>query len=458
MSHIINYRLNQLSWALAALLLLPLLFTKGMFFDGLTYASIARNLNDGIGSFWAPSYTPSVHPTFYEHPPFSFGLHSVFYRLFGDQPWVDRIYPYTMYGVSVLMLRRIWSLFIPAGHRAWIPQLLWTLTPTVVWVHQNNMLEAPLAAATLCVVWLLFEGTIKRNYFWSALAGVVFFFALGIKGPVSLFPLVTLPIMATLYPEHRKAALWSLFTMITSFSALFSYFYLYQPAYSEFFSTYLDRQLLPTLSGDREQSGSALMSVLEVLKQLALPIVVWLIFRFKLGKRYRIQRGSIFFFLIALSGTVPFLFMDRQHHYYFMPTMAFWMLGFGIHLAQNPYPWTIQRSKWVKVFTFANLGIWLVAVVLSLYFSKSPSRDKHLLNAVEYIDENYDPKAIQVSSLSEHWKLVAIAERYSSIHLSEKELEYRLSESNRPLEGEIMVHEFEKANLYLFQKESRTLK
>ena len=101
MSHIINYRLNQFSWAIAALLLLPLLFTKGMFFDGLTYASIARNINEGVGTLWVPSYTPTIHPEFYEHPPFSFGLHSIFYRLFGDEPWVDRIYPYTMYGLSV---------------------------------------------------------------------------------------------------------------------------------------------------------------------------------------------------------------------------------------------------------------------------------------------------------------------------------------------------------------------
>ena len=52
MSHIINYRLNQFSWAIAAVLLLPLLFKQGMFFDGLTFASIARNLNEGVGQFW----------------------------------------------------------------------------------------------------------------------------------------------------------------------------------------------------------------------------------------------------------------------------------------------------------------------------------------------------------------------------------------------------------------------
>jgi len=87
----------------------------------------------------------------------------------------------------------------------------------------------------------------KKNYFWSILAGIVFFFSLGIKGPVSLFPLMTLPIMATLYAERRKAALVSMSVMIIVFSTIFSYFYLYQPAFESFFSTYLDRQLLPTI-------------------------------------------------------------------------------------------------------------------------------------------------------------------------------------------------------------------
>lgn len=452
MSHIINYRLNQFSWAIAALLFLPLLFTKGMFFDGLTYASIARNLNDGIGTFWMPSYTPTVHPEFYEHPPFSFGLHSVFYRLFGDQPWVDRIYPYTMYGLSVLLLRRIWVLFVPAGHRAWIPQLLWTLTPSVVWVHQNNMLEAPLATATLCVVWLLFEGTMKRNYWWSALAGIVFFFSLGIKGPVSLFPLLTLPILATLYAEKRKAAIYSMFIMIITFSGLFSYFYLYQPAFESFFSAYLDRQIVPTLLGNREQAGGAIESLVEVFIQLALPMLITLVFRLRKKQSYRLQRGSVFFFLLALCGTLPFLFMDRQHHYYFMPAMAFWMMGFAIHLAQHEYPWSIQRKKWVKIISLSNLLSWVVAIGLGIYFSKSPSRDKHIIKALESIEVMHEPVSIRVNVLSDNWRLVAIAERYTDYYLTEGDSEFLLLREAEEVDGYDFIENYRKTDLYLYKK------
>lgn len=452
MSHIINYRLNQFSWAIAALLFLPLLFTKGMFYDGLSYASIARNMNDGVGTFWIPSYTPSIFPEFYKHPPFSFGLHRIFYHLFGDQPWVDRIYPYTMYGLSVLMLRRIWVLFVPAGHRAWIPQLLWTLTPTVIWVHRNNMLEAPLAAAVLCVVWLLFEGTMKKNYIWSLLAGIVFFFSLGIKGPVSLFPLMTLPIMATLYPERRRAALYSMIIMIVVFSAIFAYFYVNQPAYENFFSSYLTKGLLPILFGNQEYVGGTLKSIIEILKQLALPILVTIIFRMRKKEAYTLQRGSVFFFLLALCGTLPFLLMDRQQHYYFMPSMAFWMMGFAIHLAQHEYPWSIQRKKWVKVLSLSNLCSWVMAIGLSIYFSKSPSRDKHIIHGLEAIDNSYKPIAIKVDDLSENWRLAAIAERYTDYYFTENDAVYYISNMPGEVAGYEFVENYAQTDIYLYKK------
>lgn len=456
MSHIINYRLNQFSWAIAALLLLPLLFTKGMFFDGLTYATIAANLNEGIGSFWVPSYTPYIHPEFYEHPPFSFGLHSVYYRLFGDQFWVDRMYPYTMYGLSVLMLRRIWVLFMPEGHRAWIPQLLWTLTPTVVWVHQNNLLEAPLSAAILCVVWLLFEGTIKRNYFWSVLAGVMLLIGISIKGPVALFPLMTLPIMAVLFPEHRKAAILSMMTMTFSFSAMFSYLYLYEPNFSAFFQGYMDRQLLPTLLGKREQAGSVLLSLFEVGKQLFLPLVVLIVLRIRSKKSYTLKKESAFFLLLALCGTLPFFFMDRQHHYYFMPSMAFWMLGFAMLLEQRPYPWSIQRKKWVKVLSLSNFAMWFVAIALSIFFSKSPSRDRRMIRAVEAIHEAYPDQRVQVTQLSKYWKLSAVAARYGKVYLTEQPSELMLlpetDKSPKGYEKDLAFKKFP----YVLYKKSRT--
>lgn len=457
MSHIINHRLNQLSWAVAALLLLPLLFTQGMYTNGLSFAVIARNLNEGLGTFWAPHYTDAVHSIYAEHPPFSFALHSLFYRLFGDQPWVDRFYAYTLYGLSVLMIRRLWMLFTPSGHRAWIPQLLWTVTPTVIWVHQNNLLEAPLGAATLAVVWLLVEGTMKRNYFWSALAGVLFFVGLGIKGPVALFPLIVLPLLAVIFQEHRKAALISLTVWIVSFSTLFTYFYLYQPDFTKFFERYLDVQLLPSWRGDRGTAGSVGQSLLVVSQQLIIPVLVLLGLTLRRKQSYPFRRETAFFFLVALGATLPLLWMDRQHHYNFMPAMAYWMLGFSFLYEQAPWPWGIKRGKWVKRILMTNIALWVVAIGLSIYWSKSPSQDIREIKAMrELAQANPNLKRIGVQDLSAHYDLLAIAVRYQRIELADQaegQFDYQLVfEGETPPEGYLPAQNFEKAPFTLYKK------
>ena len=453
MSHIINYRLNQFSWAAAAVLLLPLLFTQGMFFDGLTFSTIARNLNEGIGQFWSPQYTPFVHPEYYEHPPFSFAIHSVYYRLFGDQPWVDRFYAYTLYGLSILMIRRIWALLIPSGHRGWIPQLLWTLTPTVLWVHQNNILEAPLNAATLAVVWLLIEGTWKKNYFWSALAGILFFIALGIKGPVALFPLIVLPLVAVLYKEYRTNALISAIIMILSCSLLFTYFFMYVPDFAKFFEGYLNQQLLPSLRGLRGAESSVLLSLLELAKQLLLPTIVLVILAWRRGGKYPLRRESILMFIVAICATVPFLFLHRQEHYYFMPSMAYWMLAFGMLYEQAPWPWGINRKRWVKYISLTNLTLWLAAIVLTLYFSKSPSRDKHTIKAYQSMASDFKLQVVQVRDLNDFWKDNAIASRYNKLYLTERAQTYFLVRLGGPApEGFEVEATFEKAKLVLYKK------
>jgi hypothetical protein len=210
---------------------------------------------------------------------------------------------------------------------------------------------------------------------------------------------------------------------------------------------------LPTLSGEREQSGSAMMSLLEILKQLSIPMLVLAILTIRRKSLYSLRKETIFFFLIALSGTLPFFFMDRQHHYYFMPAMVFWMLGFAMLFEQNDWPWTIQRKRWVKRLTIANLSLWVVAIGLSLYYSKSPSRDKHTIKALTEISKLYPQSHIQVNQLELQWKLSAIGARYNKLYFSnaEQSLYLTQSEENAP-EGFELVEEFEKAKLKLYKK------
>jgi Zn-dependent protease with chaperone function len=100
-----------------------------------------------------------------------------------------------------------------------------------------------------------------------------------------------------------------------------------------------------------------------------------------------------------------------------------------------------------------NLGLWSIAIILTLYFSKSPSRDKHTIKAYRSIANDLDLQVIQVYDLNEFWKDNAIASRYNKLYLTEKEQPYLITRLNYPApQGFTVEMVFEKAELVLYKK------
>ena len=133
--------------------------------------------------------------------------------------------------------------------------------------------------------------------------------------------------------------------------------------------------------------------------------------------------------------------------------MAFWMLAFGMLYEQAPWPWGINRKSWVKYISLMNLVLWSFAIILTLYFSKSPSRDKHTIRAYRSMANDIDLQAIQVYDLDEFWKDNAIASRYHKLYLTESEQPYLLTRMGQPVPAGFTVEMvFEKAELILYKK------
>ena len=106
MPHASRRNLLFLAIAVYCLLVLPRMLSHGMFLDGITYASIARNMAENYGSFWRPYYTATVYPIFYEHPPLGFWLQSWAYRLCGDSPYVEAFWGFVVGGLMLVALGR----------------------------------------------------------------------------------------------------------------------------------------------------------------------------------------------------------------------------------------------------------------------------------------------------------------------------------------------------------------
>ena len=59
-----------------------------MFMDGVLYATMAKNLANGIGTFWQSHMSEIIFPAFINHPPLAIGLESIFFRILGDSRFV----------------------------------------------------------------------------------------------------------------------------------------------------------------------------------------------------------------------------------------------------------------------------------------------------------------------------------------------------------------------------------
>ncbi|MEO0777779.1 MAG: hypothetical protein AAF146_14520, partial [Bacteroidota bacterium] len=123
---------HLLTLAVFIALLLPALLAEGMFMDGLLYTCVARNLGEGLGTFWQPYFSATWSKwdvnSFHEHPPLAFGIQAVLYRLLGDSIYVERGYSLLCALASAGFLSAIWRRLFSSLEEAelyWLPILCW---------------------------------------------------------------------------------------------------------------------------------------------------------------------------------------------------------------------------------------------------------------------------------------------------------------------------------------------
>src|SRR6266508_2704309 len=227
-----RYSLLCLAISLYCLLVLPRMLSYGMFLDGVTYASIARNMAESYGSFWQPYYTATVYPTFYEHPPLGFWLQSWAYRLCGDSVYVEALWGFGVGLLILVGLAGIWGCLTPQSYAvavAWFPLMLFLFMPMTFWALANNMLENTMTCFIVLAVWLgilsLQNPHISSSCLYGICSGLSIFCAMLIKGPVALFPL-TIPCISIIHGSKKIkicTTLWVLVTTLTiAFGLMFS--------------------------------------------------------------------------------------------------------------------------------------------------------------------------------------------------------------------------------------------
>lgn len=316
-------------------------FFKGVFFDGLTYATISRNLANGNGSLFYVHFTELEGHRFTDNLPLFFWFESVFFTLFGDHFWTEKICCLVL---ILLTISLSWSLIKVLGPNrvethGWGIGLimLYLLNPGIIWVFSNNMVECLLIPLVIWFVLLFYKQ--KQLSPWLFYAGSVLILCaiLLTKGPLGIFVLGVFPLWGLLHKDFFASCLKGIVVVLLSLGIL-TILYFLSGGFKSLVDAFFHHQLVKSLNGDRETSGSHINFLVVYANHFLLPFILaalFLIRRGLKGIKTTIPANAYVFLGIGLLQPAMFLVTVKQNDYYFSVSYIFFYLFFGLVFSQE---------------------------------------------------------------------------------------------------------------------------
>ncbi len=446
-------RSHATGWLLVAAVItvsvVPMITRRGIFLDGMVYATIARNLAMGIGDPLHPVYTGAIDQ-FRDHPPLAFWLESLAFRALGDHWWVEKIYSL---GVSLLTagtIAIVWRWLTRADDRlrgfAWLPLLLWVLLPCWQWTAVNNLLENTLSVFAVSGVYcLLRAGASDRRWFvWTIAAALCVLSAIATKGPVGMFPLVT-PLAGRLAYGAGARNTWRIQASLITLVALGFAGLLVDRDACEYFFAYVQQQVLASLAGSRETHPSIIGRahiLWEIVFTLSLSAAFVLAIRYWAARRGAdarrepsLRQGAWLMLIVGLAASCPVAISPKQTNFYITPSYPFYVLALAlggveslVALRRSLDPLTVAR--FFRRANYASVLLALGVVVYCWPARGTPRRDWQALAIVDQLATVVpDGTTIDVpADIAEQWALLGylFREHYISLEPRAAHREFRL--------------------------------
>ena len=435
-------------------LLFPVLLMRGMSLDGVIYATVSRNMAVGIGDVWHPAYTATI-PVFYDAPPLAFLLESFFFRLFGDQWWVERLYSLITAVPTGVVIVLIWRrLLRHAGDLrvySWLAIALWVSMPNWSWIYRHNFLENTLGIFTALAIYGSLHAMENTRWWaaWTALTALSITAAILSKGPVGLFPAVSPALIwLTMRPQSFRKSLLiqlSLVVFLVGFVGLL----LTNPAARGFLSTYFNQQVVNSLQGRRDVVDSKLgqFYLLAALpRDLVLPCAVAVACVIFARSRAASQsdrglRGpTVFCLLTAMSASLPIMISPKQTAFYAAPSWPFYTMALALWCLPAVVSLMTRLTDRVA-FPRANRRLQALAgCAIGLTIAMAPfwvgrfHRDRNVIQDVDRIGQivNRHSQVTISPELGQQWGLHAYLYRWYYISVQESgRPRYRLEYADR---------------------------
>ncbi len=427
----------------------PQLFSRGMFLDGLIYATIAKNLANGFFDIWHLSFSPTLMRNFYGHPPLQMWLEALLFKIFGDSIYIERLYSLLTFFITGFLICKLWRLLVIKKYKnyCFLPLFFWAIMPLNIWAVANNILENTMQIFILLAVIYFYKSTQNRFIFNSFIASFFIFLAVMTKGVAGLFVL-SLPLLFFILIKNYSFKKFLIQELI-AFSLLFILFavmFLFFPDSKHYFSEYIRQQVINSF---KIRFHSRFFILFQFVNQYLLGLGLVFIFLIisKIKKRQiiisqkHIQEIFILFGL-TLSGSLPFMISLKQSNFYLLPILPFISIIFGLFFSENINIENLLNNKKIYHFTKLLLMFLTIIVFFMIYFYVGRiGRDKteihDALIICELVPEN---SLIEVENINitGGYSFIAYLARYKHIGLlvNKNQIhssEYFLSKKGKPL-------------------------
>jgi 4-amino-4-deoxy-L-arabinose transferase-like glycosyltransferase len=443
----------QCLWLLLTLVFLlhflPRVITQSMFFDGLIYASIARNMATDWVSLWDLRFSETLFPAFAEHPPLAMWMQAALFRLFGDTILVEKLFSTGLLLASGILLFSIVHRLLGRGrealHTATLALIFTLIAGRLAWTFSNNMLENTLILCTLAAILLVVraeqEGDRRRRFCLAFAAGLAVAAAFLAKGPVGLFPLAGFAIWWVVY-RARPLSETLLLTAVMVLALMIVAYVLFQiDAARDYFGRYLEGQVFSSLAGERGETGSRLKSLRTLVRMLVYPLllaglclVLLRVFAAKkrpgAGEQCAVSRdarrkAALFLLLVAASASLPILASPRVWSFYFSPCLPFFGAAVAVWVAP-PILGALYMLSFpvLRRLRFAMLAAAVLAALITLPKTGSSGEDSALISEARSIagaacpsSDNCQTVVSTCPAVWQEWQLHGYLQRHHEISL-----------------------------------------
>lgn len=196
-------------------------------------------------------------------------------------------------------------------------------------------------------------------------------------------------------------------------------------------SFYYTQQIVASISGAREKGTNNFWIMFVVLREIIVPVIigaiVWGLSKFKVGAKYKLSFGMRFwfYFLIALSGSLPIVLSSKQMGWYIFPSLPFYALAVAA-LFDKPFA---QLQVALLKTKRGIAAVWIVAAVIFVGAIGWMFAENRQLRRQKEFHRDFSVQALSIPErqvisvyppeLKHDWGLVANMQRQFGVSLSD---------------------------------------